>query len=118
MTFLDQSVGVASITQTVTLSNVSTTTLNIASVAVAGAGYSITVNTCGSTLAGQANCAVTVGFTPTMKASVTAPITGTLTFTDDNHGVGGSTQVVTLSGTAGAQVMSGTAKASGTVLVQ
>jgi hypothetical protein len=97
-------VGAASATLTVTLSNTSTTVLNIASIGIVGTGYSFTT-TCGSTLAGESSCTATVTFTPTMKAVASAPFTGTLTFTTDSNP--NPVQTVTLSGTAGATLMLG-----------
>jgi hypothetical protein len=103
-TFSSQSVGAASSSQTVTLSNTGTRTLNIASIATNNAAFALSpAATCGSTLAAGASCFIYITLTPTVKGTAT----GTLTVTDDSGGVGGSTQTVTLTGTANAPYMSG-----------
>ncbi len=88
--FGDQLLHTASSAQIVTLSNPGTAALAISSITAAG-DFAET-NTCGSTLAVGANCAISVIFTPT----VTGARTGTLTITDS---AGGSPQAVALSGT-------------------
>jgi hypothetical protein len=107
--------GVASST-VIQLTNTGTATLNIASVVLAGAGFAISANTCGSTLAAGASCTVSVTFSPTAALCCVNPYTGSLTFTDDSGGVGGSTQVVTLSGTGSAPLTLGSGTwGSGTI---
>ena len=93
-------------TVTVTLNNVAATTaLNFdATIPVAVSGPDFTISgTCSGALAAMSSCYETITFTPIMKGTRT----GTLTFTDDSGGTPGTTQVVALSGTAGAQVMTG-----------
>jgi hypothetical protein len=77
-----------------TLTNQSGTTLAISSIATSGSGasaYSQT-NTCGSTLAGYANCTVTVTIKPSAKKKYTA----SLKFTDS---AAGPARTIPLSGT-------------------
>jgi hypothetical protein len=88
--FGSQPVGQTTAAQGVTLTNTGNALLNISSISVAG-DYAQT-NTCGSTLAAGANCAVQVTFTPTLAGARN----GTLSITDD---AGGSPQTVPLSGT-------------------
>jgi len=86
LSFSNQTVGVPSTSQTVTLRNMGSTALAISSVAATG-DYSQT-NTCGTSVAGGGECTISVVFTPT---SNTNPRTGTVT-------VNGTT-MVTLTGT-------------------
>jgi hypothetical protein len=86
-------VGTKSATQTVTLSNTGSGALAISSIGVSG-NFAQT-NNCGSSLAQTSSCQISVTFTP---QSVRA-LTGTLTITDNNNAVAGSTQTVILSGT-------------------
>ena len=90
LTFPSQLVNTTSAAQSVTLTNSGNSTLNISSIA-ASAQYSET-DTCGASLAGGANCTISVTFTPTAVGSQP----GTITVTDDATG---SPQTVTLSGT-------------------
>jgi hypothetical protein len=75
----------------VTLKNTGTVVLDITSV-VPSAGFALSTNTCGSTLAIGKTCKVSVTFNPTALGAQT----GTLTFTDNATG---SPQTVSLSGT-------------------
>ena len=75
----------------VTLTNTGTATLNISNVALTG-DFAVQSNTCGTQVLAGTNCAITVGFTPTAKASRT----GILQLTDD---AANNPQKVTLSGT-------------------
>jgi hypothetical protein len=63
---------------TVTLTNTGSATLNISNVAITG-DFAVQSNTCGAQVLAGNNCAITVGFTPTAKASRT----GTLQLTDN-----------------------------------
>jgi hypothetical protein len=63
LNFSDQNLGDSSSPETVTLFNAGTTSLNVSSILAAG-DYTQT-NTCGTSLAAGASCAVTVTFTPT-----------------------------------------------------
>lgn len=92
LTFTSVTVGSSAPTQPVTLTNNGTTIITSLTAAIsAGASdYSISANTCGTSLALAGTCAVTITFTP----STTGTRTGTLTFTDS---VG--TQNVSLTGT-------------------
>jgi len=87
--FGEQTVGAASITQTVTLANFSAAALNLASI-VASGDFTQT-NDCGSALAAGASCAILVSFLP----STTGARTGQLTVRDDAPG---SPQIALLGG--------------------
>jgi hypothetical protein len=97
LTFTGQNVGTTSPAQTVTLSNTGTGTLTIASTAVTGieSGDFTRTTTCGSTLAPNGNCTISVTFTPTEPGTRTA----SLIITDNTNDVTGSTQTVSLTGT-------------------
>ncbi|MDR3676720.1 MAG: choice-of-anchor D domain-containing protein [Acidobacteriota bacterium] len=95
LTFGSQTLGTPSAAQPVTLSNTGTATLNISSVAVTGANtgdFAMSSNTCGSSVAAGANCAISVTFTPAAPGDRTASVTIT-----DN--AAGSPQTVSLTGT-------------------
>jgi hypothetical protein len=104
ITFLSQLVGFISPSNVINLFNPTTTTLNIASIVASGTGFSIISTTCGSTLAGGVGCTITTAWTAQMKAPPTAPVTGTITITSDAPS---SPDVVTLSGSANAVIMTG-----------
>jgi MBG domain-containing protein/Big-like domain-containing protein/centrosomal CEP192-like protein/HYDIN/CFA65/VesB family protein len=88
--FGDQVVGTASAVQTVTLSNVGTTTITFTSITWS-ANFSGT-NNCGTSLAPGRSCRINVRFVPT----TTGVLTGTLTIVDSDPT---NPQVVTLTGT-------------------
>lgn len=92
--FSTQAVGTTSASQSVSLSNSGNAALAISSIAVAGANNSdfSQTNTCGSSLAAGANCAISVTFKPTTVGARSASLTVT-----DN--AGNSPQTVSLSGT-------------------
>jgi len=77
LNFGSQGVGSTSAAQTVTISNPSNVSINVASIAATG-NFSQT-NDCGASLAIGAHCAVTVTFTPT----ATGLESGTITVTDN-----------------------------------
>jgi hypothetical protein len=88
-------VGQTSAQQSVTLANVGSSTLNISGITLGGANpsdFAISANTCGSTLAAGANCAISVTFTPASATSFAA----TLSVADNATG---SPQSVVLTGT-------------------
>src|SRR5207245_1491643 len=93
LSFGSQATVNASAAQTVTLSNTGGP-LSISSMAVTGtnAGDFSETNTCGSSVAGGANCTISVTFTPTAAGSRV----GAVTITDNATG---SPQSVSLSGT-------------------
>ncbi len=93
LTFSNQGVGTTSASQPVTLSNTGTAALTIASIATS-AKFGQT-NNCGGSVAASGSCTINVTFSPTAAGR----ITGTLTITDNNNEVTGSTQTVALSGT-------------------
>jgi hypothetical protein len=90
LTFAAQTTGSTSVAQTITLMNSGTAALTITSISASG-DFAET-QTCGSSVATGATCAISVAFTPTAAGSRT----GTLTITDN---AGGSPQTVALSGT-------------------
>ncbi len=87
-------VGTASAAIQVTLTNAGNAALEIDSVSTSG-DFAET-NTCGTSLAAGASCTISVTFTPTVAGSRS----GVLTITDNSNGNAGSTQTVTLAGTA------------------
>ena len=99
--FVNQIISTTSAAQTVTLTNSGTDVLHIATVALGGtnpADFAIaTGTTCtnGATVAPGSTCLVNLTFTP----ATANPFSATLTFTDDDGAIAGSTQVVALSGT-------------------
>jgi hypothetical protein len=92
LTFAGQLVTTSSTTNpTVTVKNIGTVTLNIASITISG-DFS-QKNTCAATLTAGSSCVITVTFTPT----TTGTRTGAITITDD--AISGSPQTVPLTGT-------------------
>ena len=94
LTFGSQLVGSTSAVQTVTLTNSGTAALNITSIAIGGAssGDFSQTNTCGTSVAAGAACAIHVTFTPSAAGTRAASITIGDNATD-------SPQTVVLSGT-------------------
>jgi FG-GAP-like repeat/Abnormal spindle-like microcephaly-assoc'd, ASPM-SPD-2-Hydin len=93
LSFSSSGVGVATAAQSVTISNIGSATLNIASIAVTGvnsADFGETT-TCGATLAMSANCVVNVTFTPGASGARVAAVT----LTDD---AANSPQLIALTG--------------------
>ncbi len=90
--FGNQTVGITSASQQVTLSNTGTATLNLSSIAVGVSNGSATqTNNCGTSVAAGGSCTVAISWTP----GSTGNMTGSLTFTDN---AANSPQVVSLSG--------------------
>jgi hypothetical protein len=77
LSFAQQQLNTASVTQQVTISNAGDVPLTLIGVAVSPGDFTA-VNGCGASLAGHATCAFTVAFIPTATGTRTA----TLTFTD------------------------------------
>jgi sugar lactone lactonase YvrE len=96
LSFGKVTIGNTSSAKTVTLTNRQSVSLTFSSIGTSGP-FAIGSNTCGTSLAAGASCAVGVTFTPT----ATGAATGTLTFTD---GAANSPQKASLSGTGGAPV--------------
>ena len=95
LAFGSVTVGSSSSSMQETLTNGSASAVSISSIAVSGADaadFTLSSNSCGTSLAASASCTVTVIFKPTAAGSRTA----TLTFTDS---AGNSPQTVALSGT-------------------
>jgi hypothetical protein len=97
LSFGSQTQGTTSGAQTVTLTNTGTAAVSISGISAAG-DYSET-NTCGTSLAGSASCAISVSFTPTAVGDRT----GQLTIADNAPG---SPQSVSLDGTGAAPPLS------------
>ncbi|MBL8309217.1 MAG: choice-of-anchor D domain-containing protein [Burkholderiales bacterium] len=97
LTFASTNVGSTSASQTVTLTNTGSAALNISGFVLSGSDFSATVTSClaGTTVAPQAQCSVSVVFTPTAMGSRS----GTVTIT---HNATPATTTLALSGT-GAQ---------------
>jgi probable HAF family extracellular repeat protein len=96
LSFGSVAIGSASPAQTVTLTNVGTTTLTVTGIAITGtnAGDFVQTNTCMSSLAAGASCSISVTFKPTEFGFGTR--TAALSFSDN---AAGSPQKVFLSGT-------------------
>jgi hypothetical protein len=86
-------VGTATSSQTITVSNSGSAVMNVSGVTIGGAdaGDFSQTNTCGSTIAAGANCAVSVVFKPTASGTRSANVS----LSDD---ASGSPQTVALSG--------------------
>ena len=97
--FGNQPINTTSLPQNVTLTNSGSATLNISSIALMGAGYTISNNTCGNTLNQGSACMVSLTFTPT----ATGAVSGSLVFIDNSTDI--ATQTVTLSGTGTAPAL-------------
>jgi len=97
VTFSSQPVGTASLPRTITLANEGSVTVNILSITITGlnTGDFVQTNTCGTSVASGASCAIRVWFTPTATGSRTAAVS----ITDDDAG---SPQQVSLAGTGNA----------------
>jgi len=92
--FGNQAMNSSSGEQTITLSSTNTGNLSISSIALAtGTQFSISSNTCGSTLSSGSNCSITVKFSPTSMG----PQVDTLLIADNTPGVS-SPQLVPLVG--------------------
>jgi methionine-rich copper-binding protein CopC len=94
VSFGNQQVGTTSGAQALTLSNSTSSTLTISSIAFTGtnSGDFSQTNTCGSSLAAGSSCTISVTFTP----AATGARTATLAVTDN---ASGSPQTASLSGT-------------------
>ncbi|PYV24233.1 MAG: hypothetical protein DMG27_13410, partial [Acidobacteria bacterium] len=93
LNFSNQAVGIASAPQSVTVTNVGAAPLGISSLTVSGTNSGdFAVVGCGSAVAPNGSCTVSVTFTPTATGTRSA----TLTITDN---AAGSPQTVSLSGT-------------------
>ena len=106
LTFGSQTVGTASATQAVTVTNTGTAAATVSGVAATG-DFSQT-NTCGSSIAAGASCTVTVKFTPTASGTRTGSVSVTSNATN-------SPLTVALTGT-GASAGTATLTASPTSL--
>jgi hypothetical protein len=93
LTFGNQTDGTTSASQPIILNNTGGAALTINSIA-ASANFGET-NNCGSSLAANSSCTINVTFTPAAAGT----LNGTLTITDNNGGVAGSTQTASLTGT-------------------
>ena len=131
LTFASQNLGTTSTAQSVTLTNTGNASLTITSIAATGTNSSdfTVTKTCGSSLAANASCTISVKFTPaaigsraasvsiidnavgspqtiTLAGTGSAPSAGvtttSLTFTSQNLGTTSTAQVVTLNNTGNA----------------
>jgi hypothetical protein len=146
LAFGNQAVDVTSTPQTITLSNNGNTTLAISSIALTGsnAGLFAQTTTCGNTLGGGSQCAITVKYSPTAAGAATAFLTvtdiapgsphsvglsgtgvnlpavslspGSLTFASQVVGASGAQQTVTLSNTGTAALTISSIAITGTSL--
>ena len=110
LAFPNTDVGVTSAGMSTTVTNTGTATLTISGVTISGTGFSQS-NNCGSSVAPNATCVITVTFTPAAQTSYT----GSVSIADN---VSGSPQIVTLTGTGGAPgiTISPTALSAGLIL--
>jgi hypothetical protein len=94
LNFGSELVGQTSAPQTVTISNVSSASVSITGITIGGepADYTISANTCGSSLAGGTGCSLNVSFNPSKKGTRN----GKLNVADNG---GGSIATATLTGT-------------------
>ena len=106
LTFASTNVGSTN-SQTVTLTNLGTATLNLSGLSISGADASSftlasgTSNcTASTTLSVGTSCAIAVNFTPLAPESLTA----TLTVTDNSQNIASNTQTIALGGTASVTV--------------
>jgi hypothetical protein len=101
LAFGNQSVGTTSTAQSLTLSNSGNAALSISSLALAGTNASdfAQSNACGTSVAANGNCTISVTFTP----SVTGTEAASLSIADN---ASGSPQTVSLSGTGTAALAS------------
>lgn len=102
LTFASQLVNTTGTTQSITLNNTGTATLTITSIVIGGsnAGDFAQTNNCGTSVASNASCSITVSFKPTAAGARSA----TVTVTDNSNGVNGSAQTASLAGTAVAPI--------------
>jgi hypothetical protein len=79
LTFTGTAVGASSAPQTATMTNLGSTAITITSIVIGGADPSdfSETNTCGSSLAPNSNCAITVTFSPNALGTLTANVTVT-----------------------------------------
>jgi hypothetical protein len=101
LVFGNQLVGTTSATQTVTLSNLGSSSLTISSIAITGAnpGDFAQSSNCSNSLPASGSCVINVAFTPTATGSRTASLAVSDSAT-------GSPQVALLSGTGGSPTVS------------
>jgi hypothetical protein len=112
LTFSAEPIGVASPTESVTVTNTGGSSVNISGITVGGSssGDFTENDTCGSSLGAGANCTIVVLFTPTALGQRAA----TLSVAD---GASGSPQTVSLAGTGGHDVvLTWTASPSGGIM--
>jgi lysophospholipase L1-like esterase len=94
LAFGSETTNVASAAQSVTVTNIGSTSLSVTSIAIAGANalQFSQINTCGTSVGVGAACTISVVFKPTSTGSKTATL-------HVNAGSGAGTQTVVLSGT-------------------
>jgi hypothetical protein len=107
LSFPATGVGLTALAQTFTLTNNGGLPLTISSV-VASPGFNLAADTCGTSLAVNAACSLTIVFAP----AAAGPIAGTLTFTDN---AASGVQTTTLTGTGVDFVLTATGVTNSTV---
>jgi Ca2+-binding RTX toxin-like protein len=100
LVFGNQTVGITSAAQTVTLNSTGDGELTIGNIITSGAGFARAGGTCPTGFpailaAAPASCTITVTFTPTAVGASS----GSVVVADDAGGISGTTQTTTLSGT-------------------
>jgi hypothetical protein len=105
LTFATQTVMTTSPSQSALLTNAGGLPLTISGITVsANFGLATTGTSCpyaGGTIVVQGTCTIDVTFTP----PISGPITGSVTITDNNNGMAGSTQTISLMGTGYASLV-------------
>ena len=99
LNYSSQPVGNASMAMPVTLTNIGVANLAINNLQITGdntTDFSISSSACGASLAPGASCVVNVKFKPTATGTRTA----SLVFTDNDNGIAGSTQPISLVGSS------------------
>ncbi len=98
MPFPTLTAGSTSSAQTITLTNTGASNLNIASIAMTGAGANLFIetSTCATVLASKGSCTISTSFAPKVAGTYAA----TLTVTDNSGGTAGTTQTIPATGTA------------------
>jgi trimeric autotransporter adhesin len=101
LTFANQNLGTNSTAQTITLSNTGGASMTGIAISITGtnAGDFAQTNTCGTSVAANANCTISVTFTPSATGARSASVTVT-----DN--ASGSPQAIALTGTGVAPMVS------------
>ena len=95
-----QAIGTTSAPEVLTLRNSGTGPLSI--VSIAANGDFAQTNTCGNSVVAKGSCTISITFAP----SASGVLAGELAVTDNDSGIPGSAQIISLSGTGAAQIAS------------